>query len=80
MIKNTKASPKRVEYLRKIVENIKDELIEEGQKEMNYSKLSQLWVTHWTVHVTCLHKVIDGYTVLLKWGENNLFTKFVSLN
>ena len=42
MIKNTKASPKRVEYLRKIVENIKDELIEEGQKEMNYSKLSEL--------------------------------------
>ena len=30
MIKNTKASPKRVEYLRKIAENIKDELIEEG--------------------------------------------------
>ena len=42
MIKNTKPSPKRVECLRKIVENIKDELIEEGQKEMNYSKLSQL--------------------------------------
>ena len=42
MIKNTKTSPKRVEYLRKIAENIKDELIEEGQKEINYSKLSKL--------------------------------------
>ena len=42
MIKNTKASPKRVEYLRKIVENIRDELIEEGQKEINCSKLSKL--------------------------------------
>ena len=42
MIKNTKASPKRVEYLRKIAENIKDELIEDGQKEINYSKLSKL--------------------------------------
>ena len=42
MIKNTKASQKRVEYLRKFAEKIKDELMEEGQKERNYSKLSKL--------------------------------------
>ena len=73
MIKITKVSPKRVEYLGKITENIKDELIEEGQKEVNYSKLIKLWVTHWTVHVTCFQKVIDDYTVLFKSGRNNFF-------
>ena len=54
----------------KIAENFEGKLVEGRQKVVNYSKLSKLIVTRWTVHATCFQKSINNYTLLLKlWDE-----------
>lgn len=62
--------PKRQKLLGKIAENFEGKLVEARQKVVNYSQLSKLIVTRWTVRATCFQKSIDNYTLLLKlWDE-----------